>query len=297
MPLGPGFLTPIFNARYVLPRFDEDPESHLTNFLRLVDQYQIDSIMPGGDADVAFLSLFRDSLWKTGARFFVPAHESVKIANDKCRTYEFAAANDIPQPRYVIVDPKSAREDLLERLGDGMLVVKDKTTYTTIVPNGIAALEMCKWIGGMLQEPMVVQEYVPGREVSTLSLVDSNGSILETVAICKLMTDKDGETREAVTIDAPEVVALSERIVRLLGWVGPLEVEWRISDVTQHPLLQEINGRFPAWVYITTATGSNLVSIYRQLLLGHHIGKLPPYRKGVALSRTPYDLTAVMEAF
>jgi carbamoyl-phosphate synthase large subunit len=297
LPLGPGFLSPITNARYVLPRFDEDPTAHITQLLELLMCYEIDSIMAGGDADVALLSLFRDVIWKTGARFLVPAHESVEIANDKRKTYQFASAHHIPQPRYVIVDPATATMELFDVFGGAMTVVKDRTTYTTIAPNAIVALEMCKWIGGMLRESMVVQEYVPGREIATLSLVDAGGTVLHTVAICKLMTDKDGETREAITIDAPEIVALSEHVIRLLNWVGPIEVEWRISDITGRPLLQEVNGRFPAWVYITTATGANLVWAYRELLLGRHPGTLPSYRRGVVLSRTPYDITAQMEPF
>ena len=252
--------------------------------------------MPGGDADVALLSLFRDVFLSLGSRFLVPSHQSIEIVNDKRKTYRFAQENNIPQPTFVTLDPSTATLEAFESFPEGLLVVKDRTTYTSVVPNATAALEICKWIGGMLNETMIVQQYVSGREIATLSLVDGDGTVWETVAICKLMTDKDGETREAVTIDAPDVVALSEHIIRLLNWVGPIEVEWRVSDVTGEILLQEINGRFPAWVYITTATGANLVWIYRELLRGCAPTKRCSYRRGVAFSRAPNDITLAMDA-
>jgi len=297
MPLGPCFLSPIVDVRYVLPRFDKDPVQHIQRLRDLVLRYRIDSIIPGSDADVALLSLYRDVLADTSARFLVPSHASVEIANDKCKTYQFAAANDIPQPLYVIIDPSNPDTGALDRLAGKLMVVKDRTTYTSIVPNSRAAVEIAVWIGDLLGESVVVQEYIPGREISTLSLVDAGGCILQTIALCKLLTDKDGETREAITVDAPEVIALSERIIGLLGWIGPIEVEWRVSAETGRPLLQEINSRFPAWVYITCATGTNLVWAYRQLLLDKDPGPLPPYRRGVAFSRIPHDCVVAMDPF
>jgi carbamoyl-phosphate synthase large subunit len=195
------------------------------------------------------------------------------------------------------VDPATVTPDLFDIFEGRMLVVKDKATYTSIAPNAAVALEMCKWIGRTLGEEVVVQEYISGQEFATVSLVDAEGEIRQTVAICKLLIDKDGETREAITVDAPDIVGLSERVVRLLGWVGPIEVEWRISDVTGRPLLQEINSRFPAWIYITSRTGTNLVWAYRKLLLGHHLDTLPPYQRGVVFSRTPHDIIGRMEQF
>jgi carbamoyl-phosphate synthase large subunit len=297
VPLGPLYLSPIVNARYVLPRFDLNPQHYLERFLQLLITYRVSTIIPGGDVDVSFLSLFRDAIRTTGARFFVPSHSSVEIVNYKSRTYSFAATHDIPQPAFLTVDPDSVTLEAFEVFNGNMMVVKDQTTYTSIVPNATVALETCRWIGGLLGDSVVVQEYVPGREISTLSLVDEEGNILHTVAVCKLMTDKDGETREAITVDAPDIVALSERIIELLNWIGPIEIEWRVEAKTGRPLLQEINGRFPAWVYITTATGCNLVALYRELLLGCRPEGLPAPRRGVVLSRTPYDITYQMEPF
>src|SRR6266478_8652757 len=68
MPLGPCFLFPIFDVRYVLPRFDKDPVQHIQRLRDLVLRYRIDSIIPGSDADVALLSLYRDVLADTSAR-------------------------------------------------------------------------------------------------------------------------------------------------------------------------------------------------------------------------------------
>jgi carbamoyl-phosphate synthase large subunit len=84
----------------------------------------------------------------------------------------------------------------------------------------------------------------------------------------------------------PALYELGRAIVRELGWVGPLELEFAKENGSGRFFLLEVNARFPAWVYLAPAAGQNLPLTAVRLALGEDVSSFAPCRRGVMFFRS-----------
>jgi len=102
------------------------------------------------------------------------------------------------------------------------------------------------------------------------------------------VTDK-GKAWAGVTITNPEVSKMSEKILSKIGWNGGCELEYITENKTGKIYLLEINPRFPAWVYLTTAAGLNLPEMLLRASLGEETPVNNSYKSGIVFVRHSWD--------
>lgn len=128
--------------------------------------------------------------------------------------------------------------------------------------------------------PLLAQRFVIGEEYDVAALGDGDGRVLGAVAMRKTLVTRLGKAWGAMTVDDPAILAVARRIVGHLRWRGPCEVEL-LQERGGKIHLIEVNPRFPAWIYLTTAAGANLPHALVELALGRPVPALEAYRTGV----------------
>jgi carbamoyl-phosphate synthase large subunit len=102
-----------------------------------------------------------------------------------------------------------------------------------------------------------------------------------------LLTDK-GKGWAGITIKDPALVALADSFMTATKWPGGCEIEVMRDKHGAYQII-EVNPRFPAWVYLSTAAGINLPHLLVQLALGHTPRKQTDYAVGTMFVRISYD--------
>jgi carbamoyl-phosphate synthase large subunit len=128
--------------------------------------------------------------------------------------------------------------------------------------------------------PLLAQRFVAGEEYNVAALGDGKGNLLAAVAMRKTILTRLGKAWGAVTVHEPSVLETATRVVQGLRWHGGCEVEL-LRDRHGKVFLIEVNPRFPAWIYLTTAAGANLPYGLLRMALGKEVEPLSEYQAGI----------------
>jgi carbamoyl-phosphate synthase large subunit len=114
-----------------------------------------------------------------------------------------------------------------------------------------------------------------------------------TVVVRKDIRTANGNTWGGTAITDRRLGALAGRFAEALSWVGPFELE-----VLRHPrrgtFLIEVNGRFPAWVFLSAGTGANLPWAALRIARGEDVTPMTA-RAGAFYVRMAWDATASVD--
>jgi biotin carboxylase len=182
--------------------------------------------------------------------------EAVRNAADKARQRRRWAAADIPQPRFEII-PAAAPADAVRRAAEtvglpcvvkavslsasqGVLRADDATGAVTAASRIRQVLAAA---GRPAREPLLVEEYLPGPEISIDGLVTGDG--LTVTAVFDKPATPDGPTFEETLLVTPSrlpgpvlasAVATAGQAARALGLTrGPVHAELRIDGRGTQP--------------------------------------------------------------
>jgi biotin carboxylase len=182
--------------------------------------------------------------------------EAVQNASDKARQRQRWAAAGIPQPRFEIT-PAAATADTVRRAAETVgfpCVVKaislSASQGVLRADNATAAVTAATRIRQVLaaasrpdREPLLVEEYLPGPEISIDGLVTGEG--LTVTAVFDKPATPDGPTFEETLLVTPSrlpgpvlasAVATAGQAARALGLTrGPVHAELRIDDRGTQP--------------------------------------------------------------
>lgn len=260
---------------YVVPRLT-DP-AFLPALTAICRHESVHAIVPLTDRDIPVLARHRAELEAAGTRVIVVPDRAVEIAADKLATHRFFAENGIPAPRSWSRD---------EALGDGI----DYPAF--IRPRGGSAGEGAfpvrterelRFFLDYVPDP-IVQEYLPGPEITTDVFSDFGGRVLGLVSRRRIEV-RWGEVAKGVTVFDPEVAAHSVRIAEAMGAVGPLTVQCMMRE--GRPLFTEVNARFGGGAPLGIAAGMPAPRWLLELLMGDDVEPQAPggYQQGLYLTR------------
>jgi biotin carboxylase len=182
--------------------------------------------------------------------------EAVRNAADKARQRQRWAAAGIPQPRFEIIPataPASAIRRAAETAGFPCVVKAISLSASQGVlraGNAAAAVAAASRIRHVLagagrpgEEPLLVEEYLPGPEISIDGLVTGDG--LAVTAVFDKPAAPDGPTFEETLLVTPSrlpgpvlasAVATAGQAARALGLIrGPVHAELRVDDRGTQP--------------------------------------------------------------
>jgi len=105
-----------------------------------------------------------------------------------------------------------------------------------------------------------------------------------------VITDK-GKGFGGVVVANPELDEFATKVISLLKWRGPCELEVMRGFDGNYYLI-EINPRFPAWVRLAEGSGQNQPAAVVLKALGQEVSPLPPSKSGTLFIRHAEDIIA-----
>ena len=239
-------------------------------------------VCPMEDPSLMWLAENAEKVRTRGGVFLLPPLESLRIAQDKGRTLDLARELGIPAPKTWA--PESAREFAAKvlQLRPGEFVTKPRSgTGSSGVKYGDALteeqwLEHWKLFGAML-----IQERVPaeGRGQGVSVLMDQKGECIAAFAHERLQQypNSGGPSTDRQSIEAPELIEWSVRLLKKLSWRGIAMVEWKLDPRDGKAKLMEINPRFWGSLELAVRSGIDFPKLYAEAALGNVTAKVERY--------------------
>jgi len=262
---------------YLIPRFNEP--DYLTTLIKICRSESVHLVIPLIDPEIPVLAMHREEIQASGVRLVVIPTPSVAICNDKWLTYKFLKKLGIPVPKTWL--PKENEIDYPQL--DFPVFIKPRSGSggkNTFRVNNVQELE---FFSKYIEDP-VVQEYLPGPEITTDVICDLDGTLLGMVSRQRIEV-RWGEVAKGVTVYYPGILEACSKIVTALNGLGPITVQCIMKDGKAY--FTEINPRFGGGLPLGIAAGVNapLWLLARTCGLPVTIPSLGEYETGLYLTR------------
>lgn len=265
---------------YKVPRYYED--GYCDELLALCLKHGVEVIIPLISEEITVLRKNSEMFESRGIRFpWTGSDGEFEIANDKKLTQDFLEANGLfVFPKTVMFNPETAMDDLkglgypeksvalklkdgcggvgFKILNDSQAIAVAKAGGREARANPYITVEQFMSIASSSPGRYMVQEYMPGMELSTLCLVDHGRTIYSpshenfsmqyaTTTYCELVDCQE----------ATEIVTAANRLLKLNGNIG---YDFK-RDADGKLKLLEINPRISATVSLAVKAGLNIVEM------------------------------------
>ncbi len=267
----------LLDEAFMLPYPSANPDAYLRRVLEIHQEVGLDVLIPCLDAELPVLEHLSSSLIEQGIRCVLPGREAL-ARRAKEHLPELCRLLGVSTPATRVVGDAMALHRAAEELGYP-LVVKGPLCDAEIVHGADQALNAFRRLAEQWGMPILAQRFVSGDEYNVAVLGDGRGGTHGAVAMRKTIITRQGKAWGAVTVRDEVVLETAARVVRGLRWRGGCEVEL-LRDQRGHLEVVEVNPRFPAWIYLTTAAGANLPLGLLQLALGRKVSPFDAYRAG-----------------
>ena len=294
--LEPGaYMKQVSDRNYLIPY----PSSGLDNLFQRLDYINkvetIEVLIPTLDAELSAFSKLLPKLESIGIKTFLPTKEQLDLrAKDKL--FNFCTKNDIKVPENILVTTIQDLYSMPSKL-DYPVVVKGIFYDAYIANNFDEAISAFNKINTKWGLPIIIQEFIQGDEFNVAALGDGKGNTIGAVGMRKLFITDKGKGWAGISVSDPSLIKLSEKIIGRLNWKSGAELEFIKEKNSNEYYLVEINPRFPAWVYLSVASGQNLPAALVDLALGNIVEKMPPYEVGKIFIRYSWDLITDIKKF
>ncbi len=293
--LEPGiYMRDLVDKVYMMPYPSEGSEAVLERLSYIHHREHIDVLIPNFDAELYTFIKSEKVLREMGIRTFLPTLEQLEERHK----------NNLPAfgEKYGLLVPKSkpiAYESDIRTLSEDFdfpVMVKGKFYDAYIAYNEEQVLSHFNKISAKWGLPVIIQEFIRGTEVNVVALGDGRGNTIGAVPMRKQYITDKGKAWGGITLDNPDMLELTHRIIRATRWRGGMELELIRTDDDQYYIL-EINPRIPAWVYLAVGAGQNLPEALVKLALGQEVKPFTSYEVGKIFVRYSYDMIIDMKDF
>lgn len=228
-PLAPALQ--VADVSYIVPRL-QSPE-YIPTLTSICRHEGVRLIFPLIDPDIPLLAQQRTTLEEAGARLAVIPAGSTEIVEDKWATFQFFRRLGLPIPgTWLPTDPEVLHQSfplfIKPRRGSAsqhifkVLNRKDLEFFSEYVPDA------------------VVQEFLPGPEITSDVVCDLDGKVLTVVSRQRIEV-RSGEVAKGVTLHDAVIEVACQKIAKALPAVGPITVQCILKD--NRPYFTEINAR------------------------------------------------------
>ena len=262
-------------------------------------------LLPGGDAEVRFVSQHRDVL-ATVFRVMTPAWEVTKRAHDKRLTYEHAALLGIAFPRsfYPRDEADVAAIDCPFPMILKPTVRNGRNRFTLAkawrADSREQLLTLYREAASLVgTSSIVIQELVPGGGESQFSYAglwqDGRPLASLTARRSRQYPIDFGYTSTFVeTVAAPQIEAAATRFLASLGYSGLVELEFKHDARDGKDKLLDVNPRPWTWIGLGAAAGVALPWLLWCAAMGLPQPEPATARPGAAWLHTSRDLAAAI---
>ncbi|MBP1672486.1 MAG: hypothetical protein H6Q25_301 [Bacteroidetes bacterium] len=294
--LEPGlYMHDLVDKSYAIPLPSAGSQALFNRIQYIHSVEKLDLIIPNFDAELHNFILLSPTLkQQLNIATFLPSRE-VFDSRHKSELPEFGEKYEIHVPKSTMIfSTKDIQK--IEKEYEYPMVIKGKFYDASVAYNQEQAISYFHKISAKWGLPIIIQEYVSGTEVNVTAIGDGLGKCIGAVAMRKLYITDKGKAWAGITLDDPELVVLSQKVVQNSKWRGGCELEFIKNKEGKYYLL-EMNPRFPAWVYLAVGSGQNHPEALVKMALGETIAPFEDYEKGKMFIRYSYDLIVNMDQF
>ena len=289
-----------------LPGPNGDEETQVAYLLELAERYHLDQwvLFPTSDESAALLAKYHATLSRR-FRVSTPTWDVLRWAYDKRLTYRLAADQNVDCP--ATFHPAS-EADLLVGAFEFPVILKPATHA---IPSRFTAdkawparnaeeLLICyREAEGLIPpELILVQERIPGGGESQFSFAalccEGEPIAFLTARRTRQYPIDFGYSSSLVeTLDVPEIVAPSRRLLAAIRYTGLVEVEYKLDVRNGRFKLLDINPRLWTWATIGVKAGIDFPYLLWRTLVGKQVQKRVG-RNGVRWVRMSTDVPAAI---
>lgn len=272
-----------FDEVYIVPYPAEGETPLLSRLIEINKITKLDVIIPSLDSEVTLYSALKTRLRNMGIHMLIP--DLTKVQNrSKQSLANFCKKNDFNTPRTKIVyEFNDIQFD--KTLGYPAFLKGSFTDAQKVNSIEEASIFFDKFVKewGL---PLIWQQFISGEEYDVAALADEQSNVVGKVAMKKIALTEKGKGCAGITIGDKNILALTDKLVKALDWIGPMELEFIKEDSSGKLYLLEINSRFPAWTNLAVAAGQNLPLAAVKLVLGKKVTPFRSYKLGTIFVRS-----------
>lgn len=255
---------------------------YLPWLVKIIQQYQIDLIIPGIEIDLYTWIKHVPAIQAAGATPLLNNPALIDLCQDKWAFYE--SLNAAALNCTITSSLSSEFDDLVAQFGLPFLL-KPRRGFASKGIVRVTNLETFKkhlgdMGGSLMAQPIVGQD---DEEYTTSAFCDGQGGFYAHMTL-KRKLSKDGFTEKAQVVPNDEFVATLTELCQHLRPIGPTNFQFRKCN-TGIKLL-EINPRVSSSTAIRTAFGYNECAMAVDYFLENKIPVQPPIRRGKAIRYT-----------
>lgn len=212
--------------------------SYPSAILDLVHRERPSLFVPTVTEELVVVSRIADEIRSLGAELFTSGVQASEVAIDKLRTVRFFEGTDVSVP--LTIEPSCDADEVVARLGAPLIV---KPVFSR-GGRGVRVLYGADEVRAEAREGVIFQEFIPGAEFDGNLFVEPDGMLAAMVVLRKTSL-KDGVVGNAAGVERTtghEVANLCTRVAKMLGLIGPLDMDVRLKE-DGTPVLLEINSR------------------------------------------------------
>lgn len=274
-PLAPALQ--VADGFYMVPRLDT-PE-YVKSLCAICVREGIRLIFPLIDPDIPILADHRKVLEETGARLAVIPSESVDIVGDKWMTFQFFQRIGLSTPMsWLPEDPAVLAQPF-------PLFIKPRRGSASHHIFKIRSRKELDFFSEYVQDG-IVQEFIPGREITTDLVCDLDGKVLTVVSRQRIEV-RSGEVAKGVTVHDAYIESACRTIAQTLSAIGPITVQCILKG--PHPCFTEINARMGGGFPLGIRAGANSPKLLLASIAGLPIDMTHSGRYVSGLYFTRYD--------
>ncbi len=283
-----------------------EDEAQAAYLLEIAERYGLDQwvLFPSTDESAALLSKFHAVL-SSRFRVSTPTWDILRWAYDKRLTYRLAAEQHVDYPSTIYpateADLTAANLDFPAILKPATHAIMNRFTSDKAWPaaNREELLARYREARDLIPpELILVQEMIPGGGEAQFSYAalccEGNPIVSLTARRTRQYPIDFGYSSSFVeTMEVPEIVAPSRRLLAAIRYTGLVEVEYKLDARNGRYKLLDINPRLWTWATIGARAGTDFPSLLWQMITGksvpEHTGHI-----GVRWIRMSTDLPAAI---
>jgi len=286
--LEPGlYLRDLVDKSYSVPWPTAGSGALLERLAYINQKEKIEVIIPNFDAELhGFIKISETLNNQLGIKTFLPPGPTFE-SRHKSVLEDFGKANEVKVPVSRMVSSVGEIYKVEKELSFPV-VVKGKYYDAYIASTPAQVVSYFHKIVAKWGAPVILQEFVNGTEVNVTAIGNGKGCCIGAVPMRKLYITDKGKAWAGVSLDDPELIEITKRVISNSKWKGGCELEF-IRTKDDDYFLLEMNPRFPAWVYLAVGCGQNHPEALVKMALGYEVEPYETYHNGVMFVRYSFD--------
>lgn len=282
--------------KYPSPKSDE----FIPSLYKIIDDSNVDVLFPMSNETVLKISENK-MIFEDLCEIPIPNNYTLMKAYDKLETARFAETIKVPIPKTYFFDNEDGLKNFSDvadypliikpRMGGGasICLYKVNSKYELIS----AYNKIVKKCG-----PPIIQEYIPGDSgqmhmVNVLFDKKAKPLVLFTAKKIREYPIKGGVTSCGISTFESDLIKISTRLFRQMGWYGVAEAEFKVDPRDGKPKLIEINPRFWQYLQLPIACGINFPYLLYKTALDEEIEYISTYKTGLKYINPLKDLLSI----